>query len=414
MSAEKDLADKPADQLPAEPTSDQLDEKKEDAVAPQDAPKEEVPAAPATPTEPQKAHHKIRLPFLGQRSQSDQEKVRTPTSPVASRQSDERRRVTFEANRTGSFPTSPLGAAQSNSNSDLRRPSRSWMDRRRSSIDPRLRPEEPVYHDSRAATRREYKRRGTTLQDYYRENPTLLPQLPFTFRHGFKRWKLGLLILFMVVDACVVPIILYYALTFGGHVQGWITFAIVTAIWGGPAYIEFAIRSWRLILKSRFYRPLGTTSRWSFDITNWIFVLSITATTAFLIVGAAPHIVWIRILALPGPALLIVLGGCIGAITLWSMAGWKAPFRISSTAKGEKVHPGVYYMVEDIVAVNAAGGLPFREGWAARYEASPVFRKMILDMSIFWSVSAVALGIVLFVLVCIHSVKKEVAYGVGE
>ncbi|KAF2098429.1 hypothetical protein NA57DRAFT_39199 [Rhizodiscina lignyota] len=285
------------------------------------------------------------------------------------------------------------------------------MDRRRSSIDPRLRPEQEVYHDSRAATRREFRRRGTTLQDYYRENPTLLPQLPFTFRHGFKRWKLGAVILFMVFDACVVPIILYYAMTFGGNVEGWITFAVVTAIWGGPAYIEFAIRSWRLILKERFFRPLGVSSRWAFDITNWIFVASITATTALLIIGAAPHIVWLRVLSMPGPALLLVLGICLALITLYSLAGWKAPFRISSTPKGGKVNPGIYYVVEDIIAVNAAGGLPFREGWAARYEASPIFRKMIRDQSLFWSIGAICMGTVLTVIVC--TIKKEVAYGVG-
>lgn len=420
MSAEKDQAAAPV------PQSTVAGDVAPDTKAEHAAPIQDVPGTADKPSEKaqeasqaaaphQKAQHKIRIPFLGQRSQSDQEKPRTPASPLpaSAGAGADPRRVTFEGNRTSSFPVSSLGREDSSTHG-AHRSGRAWMDRRRSSIDPRLRPEQPVYHDSRAATRAEYKRRATTLQDYYRANPTILPQLPFTFRHGFKRWKLGLLILFMIIDACVIPIILYYALTFGGNVQGWITFAIVTAIWGGPAYVEFAIRSWRLIKKERFYRPLGTTSRWGFDITNWIFTASITATTAFLIVGAAPHIVWIRILALPGPALLLVLGGCLGLITIFSLAGWKAPFRISSTAKGEKVHPGVYYMVEDIIAVNAAGGLPFREGFAARYEASPVFRKMLRDQSIFWSVGAVSLGIALVVIVCVHSVKKEVAYGVGK
>ena len=218
----------------------------------------------------------------------------------------------------------------------------------------------------------------------------------------------------MVFDACVVPIILYYAMTFGGNVQGFITFAVVTAIWGGPAYVEFAVRSWRLILKERFFRPLGVSSRWSFDMTNWIFVASITATTVLLIVGAAPHIVWLRVLSLPGPALLLVLGGSVSLITIFSLAGWKAPFRISSTPKGDKVRPGVYYIVEDIVAVNAGGGLPFREGWAARYEASPIFRRMLLHQSLFWSIGALVMGVALTVIVCVHGVKKEIAYGVGE
>jgi hypothetical protein len=84
-------------------------------------------------------------------------------------------------------------------------------------------PERAAYYDSRAATKREFRRRASTLQEYYQEHPELLPQLPFTWRHGWKRWKLGFTIFIMVVDACVLPIILYYTMKFAGHVQGWIS-----------------------------------------------------------------------------------------------------------------------------------------------------------------------------------------------
>lgn len=100
-------------------------------------------------------------------------------------------------------------------------------------------------------------------------------------------------------------------------------------------------------------------------------------------------------------------------ISTYSAMGWKAPFRISSTAKGEMVHPGIYYIAEDIVAVNAGGGRPFREGWAARYAASPVFRKMVRDLSWFWSVPGLVVAVGCTVVVVIHPVPKAVAYGVG-
>jgi len=217
----------------------------------------------------------------------------------------------------------------------------------------------------------------------------------------------------MVFDACIVPILLYYTMTFGGNVQGYIVFAVVTAIWGGPTYVEFAIRSIRLIKKEHFFKPLGANARWVFDITNWILIVTITAVTALLIVGAAPHIVFLRVLSMPGPAILYCLAGPIFLLSLYSTLGWKAPFRISSTAKGEKVLPGIYYIVEDIIAVNAGGGRPFREGWAARYNASPIFRKMIRDLSWFWSIPGLFLAIACTVIICIHPVPKAVAYGIG-
>jgi len=376
-----------------------------------DTPEQEKPASASTgSTRPARSPMSISPP----RSQSDKQdmKSKNPISPVGSHAGSDRHRVTFEASRTGSFPIRQI-SQQTSRGSQQDAPTQ-YMNRRRSSLNPKLRPEADAYYDSRAATRKEFRRRATTLQDYYRDNPTLLPQLPFTFRHGFKRWKLALLIMFMVFDASIVPILLNYAMTYGGHIQGYITFAVVTAIWGGPAYFEFAIRSWRLILKERFFRPLGVTSRWGFDITNWIFVAMITVTTTLLIVGAAPHIVWLRVLSMPGPALLLVLGICLGLLTIFNLAGWKAPFRISSTPKGEKVNSGVYYIVEDIVAVNAGGGLPFREGLAARYEASPIFRKMMRDQSLFWSVGAFSMGTALTVIICVHNIKDEVVYGVGK
>jgi len=334
-------------------------------------------------------------------TQSNPDTAAAPSSPAHDR------RVTFDQLRDET-PNSPTGRTFSPRISTSGRRSASY--RRSRDTD---REEQDVYYDSRAATRREYRRRGSTLQSYYEHHPELLPQLPFTFRHGFKRWKLAGYITLMVFDACIVPIMLYYAMTFGGNVQGYITFAVITAIWGGPTYVEFAVRSFRLISKENFFKPLGANQRWVFDITNWIFVLTIAAVTSLLIVGAAPHIVFLRVLSMPGPAILYCLAGPVFLMSLYSARGWKAPFRISSTAKGEKVLPGIYYIAEDIVAVNAGGGRPFREGWAARYNASPIFRKMIRDQSWFWSIPGLFVAIACTVVVVINPVPESVSYGIG-
>merc|ERR1711939_472498 len=61
---------------------------------------------------------------------------------------------------------------------------------------------------------------------------------------------------------------------------------------------------------------------------------------------------------MPGPAILYCIAGPIFLMSLYNHFGWKAPFRISSTHKGEPVLPGIFYIVEDIVAVNSGGGRP--------------------------------------------------------
>ncbi|KAG6117097.1 hypothetical protein E4U13_001376 [Claviceps humidiphila] len=282
----------------------------------------------------------------------------------------------------------------------------------RRSLSYALRPQAPAYYDSRAATRSEYRRRGRTLREYYDENPHLLPQLPFTWHHGNRRWRLFLFAFLVFVDASAVPIALYYGMHYAGDVPGWIIFAVVTTIWGGPTYLEFAIRTFRLMKKERFYRPLGTDSRWCFDMLTWASVLTITVVTALFVVGSAPHEVWLRVLCMPAPAILYCLGGTMTVMMLYTVMGWKAPFRISSTAKGEEVFPAVYYFIEDVVAVNAKAGRPYREAFAARYQASPRFRQMLYKQSLFWSVPSVVLAAGLTVVAVHPDVPATAAYGV--
>lgn len=235
--------------------------------------------------------------------------------------------VTFMPTDSHGGRPSQQGAAPESPRTDAPRPSLSYA----------LRQDAEVYYDSRAGTRKEWKRRDRTLQDYYGNNPQLLPQLPFTWHHGWKRWRLFLFAIMVFIDGSVLPIVLYYAMRYAGHVAGWIIFAVITTIWGGPTYLEFGIRTLRLIKKERFYRPLGTNSRWCFDILNWSSVITITAVTALFIVGSAPHNVWLRVLCMPAPAILYCYGGVLFLITLFHAMHWPAPFRLSSTGKGETV-----------------------------------------------------------------------------
>ena len=115
----------------------------------------------------------------------------------------------------------PLSPTDSQSRSRKKSIEFGGIDRRHTEP-PEERPAADAYYDSRAATKREFKRRASTLADYYNQNPALLPQLPFTWHHGWRRYKLSALVFLMFVDACVIPLVLYYAMTFAGNVQGWI------------------------------------------------------------------------------------------------------------------------------------------------------------------------------------------------
>jgi hypothetical protein len=200
-----------------------------------------------------------------------------------------------------------------------------------------LREPADVYYDSRAAGRREWKRRARNLQDYYDDNPHLLSQLPFSWHHGKRRWKLWGLAIIAFIDASIVPIVLYYCMKYAGNVPSHIIFAIITTIWGGPAYLEFGIRTLRLLKKENFYRPLGLESRWASNMTTWTGSLTIFVLTALFIIGSAPRHTGLRVVSMAAVSILWCLGGVLLFIHLLHMYKRPAPFRINSTAKGEPV-----------------------------------------------------------------------------
>lgn len=282
----------------------------------------------------------------------------------------------------------------------------------RKSLSYALREPAEAYYDSRAAGQKEYKRRAKDLQEYYDDNPHLLPQLPFSWHHGNRRWRLWFFAFCVFVDASAVPIALYYGMRYAGGVANHIIFIIVTTVWGGPTYLEFAIRTLRLIKKERFYRPLGTESRWACDMTTWVASLTIFVLTALFVVGSAPRHTWLRVVAMAAVSILWCLGGVLLYLELLHMYKKPAPFRISSTAKGEPVNAGCYYFIEDVLAVNGGAGRPYREALAARYKASPRFRRMLHEMGLFWSIPALALATILTFVACLPWVPEDWAYGV--
>jgi hypothetical protein len=87
------------------------------------------------------------------------------------------------------------------------------------------------------------------------------------------------------------------------------------------------------------------------------------------------------------------------------------PFRFGSLDSGNVVRPAVYYIVEDVVAVDGNGGVAYREAFGARYESSPVFQGMIWMLSVVWTLSFYIFAAVFTVLV--FRLPKEAVYAVG-
>ncbi len=91
--------------------------------------------------------------------------------------------------------------------------------------------------------------------------------------------------------------------------------------------------------------------------------------------------------------------------------GRNVPFRTSSERKGDRARPGIYAIIEDIVAVDGGAGLPYRTALDARYKASSQFRAMLFRLSMFWSISLLVFSGAITAIV--WTVPQYVAYGLG-
>jgi hypothetical protein len=105
----------------------------------------------------------------------------------------------------------------------------------------------------------------------------------------------------------------------------------------------------------------------------------------------------------------------LATLTLLSLVlngvGWKLPFRFGSVDQGNVVRPAVYYIVEDVVAVDGNGGVEYREAFMARYNGSLVFRNMIWTLSVVWMLAFYIFAAVFTALVFV--LPKAAVYAVG-
>jgi hypothetical protein len=134
--------------------------------------------------------------------------------------------------------------------------------------------------------------------------------------------------------------------------------------------------------------------------------------TGVLIGGSIPHEPLQRLLATPLALAFIMVGIMFVVNGVAVQRGWRLRhFRMSSFPKGSTTPPITYSITEDVVAVDGGGGQKYREALMMRYNASPRFRTLLRQMTWFWGVPCLMVGVVLMAL--IFTVRRQVAYGLG-
>ncbi|RFU35765.1 hypothetical protein B7463_g542, partial [Scytalidium lignicola] len=211
---------------------------------------------------------------------------------------------------------------------------------------------------------------------------------------------------------------LFYGLWYGNPgMDRVVVLTIPTAILGIFTAIAVVERIWKLIQPSPEYRPLKSP-RYALDIFQWGYFAALIIISALisstLVRGDNDHDgheLQIRLLSMPVPVLMYFLAFLTMLSLVLNSLKVKLPFRFGSVDAGNVVRPAIYYIVEDVVAVDGNGGAEYREAFTARYESSPIFQRMIWTLSLTWMILFYIFAGVFTVLV--FWLPKAAVYAVG-
>jgi hypothetical protein len=142
-------------------------------------------------------------------------------------------------------------------------------------------------------------------------------------------------------------------------------------------------------------------------------IVGFTIVTAVLASGTGQDPPNIRQASMP-QAIVLYLAGIQVVITgVMNALKLKTPIRLSSTPSGGRTPPGVYVLMEDIVAVDGGGGESFRKDLAKRYEASTRFRVMVAQLNWFWGIGSLVIAVVVTIL-CYMLDDLNVVFALGK
>jgi hypothetical protein len=208
---------------------------------------------------------------------------------------------------------------------------------------------------------------------------------PLSFSPWSKKNSILLCTLGLLFFDLILPCLLHYTLASYTSLSLAINLGLSCASLGLGELLELPLRGYRLFKYPSEYAPLGQDSKWGADFLLWWYL---TAT----VIGIVPYVIST---SLDEPILWLFLftpGFLVGFAVLTAAASlfpFKLPFRVSSDAKGESCKPFTYYVIEDFVAVDAGQGKGYREELKERWNTSPVFRRMIWDVNLWWTIGGV-------------------------
>ncbi|KAL2210169.1 hypothetical protein CC79DRAFT_484204 [Sarocladium strictum] len=236
------------------------------------------------------------------------------------------------------------------------------------------------------------------------------PLLPYNLREH--KLHIALFWSLILTECTLIPIIFYFTISRLTDMRPGAMFAIITAMFGFISGGEYGLRGLRLAWKGSDYRPLKGGKRWHFDSVHLILGKPYFVMTALMIGFSIPDPPLIRGLSIIMPVGIIMVLVYMMYTGIAYHFQWPLKWhRLSSHVVGEITPPLTFCIMEDITGCDGGGGSAYRKAALARFNASPRFRRMLVQMLWGWSITGLLVNIPLIVLA--WTIHEEVAYALG-
>ena len=214
------------------------------------------------------------------------------------------------------------------------------------------------------------------------------PPLPYNLREH----KLMIFLFWMLIltECTLIPIIFYFCIANLTDMRPGAMFAIITAMFGFISGGEYGLRGLRLAMKKDTYRPLFGAGRWSFDTVHLVLGQPYFVMTALMIGFSIPDPPIMRGLSIIMPVGILMVTIYMMWTGIAHHFGWHLRHhRLSSHVVGQVYPPLTFCIMEDITACDGGGGKEYREAALKRYNASPRFRRMLVEMLWGWAITEI-------------------------
>lgn len=202
------------------------------------------------------------------------------------------------------------------------------------------------------------------------------------FNLWHRKWSAFGYATFILMCNLALPCVLYYVLKDHTNLSGHALLGVASATLGVSSSFDNPFRMWKLWKHRDLYGPLNDTGPWwHLDWTMHLYSFALFPVFAIpLAVSSSVDPPLYNFFNMSTP-IFVAVPGIFFLVSLFKV---KCPFWMSSDAPGTPMKPGVFYLFEDIGAVDFRHGKEFRRQLHARYNASPVYRDLMWWETVFW------------------------------